>query len=126
MKIGVNTCIVGIGSNINPENNIQKMLAILGGKVKIIKLSSFIQTKPIGIDNQPDFTNGAVKIETPLSQEKLKHLLVSIEDELGRDRLAPKFGSRTMDLDIIIWNGNVVDQDYYTREFLKKSVQEIN
>jgi 2-amino-4-hydroxy-6-hydroxymethyldihydropteridine diphosphokinase len=121
-----NTCFIGIGSNINAEANIKKMLEILGSKVKIVKISPLIQTKPIGITGQPDFTNGALKIETPLSQDKLKSLLISIEDQLGRNRQAPKFGPRTMDLDIVIWNGRIVDDDFYSRSFLKESVQEIS
>lgn len=122
----INTCVIGIGSNINPEVNILKMLKILGKKVKIIKVSSFIQTKPIGIARQPDFTNGAVKIETRLSQEELKSLLISVEDELGRDRQSSKFGPRTIDLDIVVWNSKIVDQDFYLRDFLKKSVLEVS
>lgn len=121
-----NTCIIGVGSNINAEENIRKMLALLGSSVKILKISSFIKTKPLGLEGQPDFTNGALKIETPLSKEGLKSLLVSIENQLGRNRQTPKSGPRTMDLDIIIWNGEVADEDYYSRDFLQKSVNEIS
>jgi len=121
----VNIGIIGIGSNINARENIEKMLEILRVKTTILKVSSFIETRPIGITDQPDFTNGAVKIETGLSRDELKTVLVSIEDQLGRNRQAPKFGPRTIDLDIVIWNDEVVDEDYHTRDFLKRSVQEI-
>jgi 2-amino-4-hydroxy-6-hydroxymethyldihydropteridine diphosphokinase len=121
----MNECIIGIGSNINADRNISDMLEILKQKVDILKISSFIQTKPIGITNQADFTNGAVKIQTNLSEEKLKNLLKSIEDSMGRDRSQPKFGPRNIDLDIIVWNGTIVDPDYYTRDFLKSTVDEI-
>ncbi|MGC9355059.1 MAG: 2-amino-4-hydroxy-6-hydroxymethyldihydropteridine diphosphokinase [Mariniphaga sp.] len=121
-----NTAVIGIGSNINSKENISKMLEVLGKEVEILKVSSLLKTKPIGIENQPDFTNGAVKIQTGLNIRKLNHLLKSIEDRLGRDRSAPKFGPRTIDLDIVVWNGKIVDEDYYTRDFLQKSVQEIS
>ncbi len=121
-----NTCIIGIGSNIDAENNIQKMLKILDNQVEILKVSSFIKTKPVGIADQPDFTNGAVKIHTNLNTEELTKLLKSIEDKMGRDRSAPKFGPRNIDLDVVVWNGKIVDEDYYTRDFLKKSVDEIS
>lgn len=124
--MSVNTAVIGIGSNINAEINISKMLKILGSEVEILKVSSLLKTKPIGIKNQPDFTNGAVKIKTRLSREELNRLLKNIEDQLGRDRSAPKFGPRTIDLDIVVWNGKIVDEDYYTRDFLQKSVQEIS
>lgn len=120
-----NVAIIGIGSNIDADVNIPRMLEILGTKVEIIKVSSMMQTKPVGIVDQPDYTNGAVKIATPLSMEKLNHLLKEIEDDLGRDRSAPKYGPRTMDLDMVVWNGRIIDKDYYTRDFLRKSVQEV-
>jgi 2-amino-4-hydroxy-6-hydroxymethyldihydropteridine diphosphokinase len=90
-----------------------------------VKVSSFIKTKPIGIENQSEFTNGAVKIKTSLSREDLTVLLKAIEDQMGRDRTAPKFGPRNIDLDIVVWNGEIVDDDYYTRDFLQKSVNEL-
>lgn len=121
----MNEVIIGIGSNIDAETNISKMLEILKGYVEIVKVSSFIKTKPIGVENQPEFTNGAVKIITNLSQHELNDLLKEIEDKMGRDRTAPKFGPRNIDLDIVVWNGEIVDKDYYTRDFLQKSVSEI-
>lgn len=122
----MNTVIIGIGSNINAEFNIPKMLEMLQAKVEVVKVSAMIKTKPIGIENQPDYTNGAVKINTVLNQNNLTVLLKSIEDKMGRDRTAPKFGPRNIDLDIVVWNGEIVDNDYYTRDFLQKSVDEIS
>ncbi|WP_245792594.1 2-amino-4-hydroxy-6-hydroxymethyldihydropteridine diphosphokinase [Tangfeifania diversioriginum] len=120
-----NTSIISIGSNIDAEINISKMLEILGNEVEIIKVSSMLKTKPIGIENQPDFTNGVVKISTSRSKKDLKSLLKAIENQLGRNRKGPKFGPRTMDLDIVVWNGKIVDEDYYTRDFLRQSIDEI-
>ncbi len=121
----MNICIIGIGSNINAETNISKMLEILKSKVEVIKVSQFLKTKPIGIIDQPDFTNGAVKVKLELNQKKLIVLLKGIEDEMGRDRSNPKFGPRCIDLDIAVWNNEIVDKDYYTRDFLQKSVDEL-
>lgn len=121
----MNICIIGIGSNINAETNISKMLEILKSKVEVIKVSQFLETKPIGIIDQPDFTNGAVKVKLELNQKKLIVLLKGIEDEMGRDRSNPKFGPRCIDLDIAVWNNEIVDKDYYTRDFLQKSVDEL-
>ncbi len=122
----MNTVIIGIGSNIDAEKNISGMLKILKTQVQVIKVSSMLKTKPIGIENQPEFTNGAVKIKTSLNQENLTVLLKSIEDQMGRDRTAPRFGARTIDLDIVVWNGEIVDDDYYTRDFLQNSVRELS
>ncbi|NQU55077.1 MAG: 2-amino-4-hydroxy-6-hydroxymethyldihydropteridine diphosphokinase [Bacteroidetes bacterium] len=121
----MNICIIGIGSNINAETNISKMLEILKTKVEVVRVSIFLKTKPIGIIDQPDFTNGAVKVKSELNQKKLIVLLKGIEDEMGRDRSNPKFGPRCIDLDIAVWNNEIVDKDYYTRDFLQKSVDEL-
>jgi 2-amino-4-hydroxy-6-hydroxymethyldihydropteridine diphosphokinase len=121
----MNTAIIGIGSNIDSGKNIAQMLEILGSHVQIVKISTFLKTKPIGITNQPDFTNGAVKINTEFDRTNLEVLLKAIEDQMGRNRSAPKFGPRNIDLDLAVWNGEIVDNDYYTRDFLQKSVTEV-
>ena len=121
----MNTIIIGIGSNLDAETNIPIMLDILKTHVEILKVSTMLKTAPIGIVDQPEFTNGAVKIATDLNLEELTKLLKSIEDQMGRDRSAPKFGPRNIDLDIVVWNGKIVDKDYYTRDFLQKSVAEL-
>lgn len=121
----MNLVIIGIGSNIDADNNIPRMLQILGDKVEIVKVSSMIKTKPIGIEDQEDFTNGAVKVETQMTKDQLNTVLKQIEDQMGRDRTVPKFGPRCIDLDIVSWNGTIVDKDYYTRDFIQKSVAEL-
>jgi 2-amino-4-hydroxy-6-hydroxymethyldihydropteridine diphosphokinase len=121
----MNIVIIGIGSNMNADFNILQMLDILKSNVEVLKVSTMLITKPIGIVDQPDYTNGAVKIATDLNMEELTILLKSIEDQMGRDRSTPKFGPRNIDLDIAVWNGKIVDEDYYTRDFLQKSVGEL-
>lgn len=124
-KKALNTCIIGIGSNIDAENNIEKALEILHKKVTVLMLSEFLKTEPIGINTTSFFTNGAAKIETLLNQQELNKLLKTIENEIGRDRSKPKFSSRCIDLDIVVWNGKIVDDDYYTRHFLQKLVSQL-
>ncbi len=121
----MNECIIGIGSNINADENISKMIEILKREVDVKKVSDMIKTKPVGVENQPDYTNGAVKVNTELSRGNLKKLLKNIEDQLGRDRTVPKFYPRTIDLDIVVWNGEIVDDDYYTRDFLRECVRAV-
>ena len=122
---GKNIAIVAIGSNIDAEVNISCMLDLLGSEIKIVKVSKLVKTKPIGIKNQPDFINGAVKVETVKELNKLKEFLKEIEDRLGRDRSAPKFGPRTIDLDLVVWNGEIVHKEYFSREFVRVSVNEL-
>ena len=120
-----NEVVIGLGSNIDPEANLEQAVQELKSRFKVSKRSQWTRTKPIGIQDQPDFYNGALLMETELEQQSLKQELKRIEDILGRDRSLPKFGPRTIDLDILIWNKKVVDEDYYERDFLRKGVEEI-
>jgi len=117
--------VIGLGSNIDPEANLEQAVLELKSRFKVSKRSQWTRTKPIGIQDQPDFYNGALLMETELEQKNLKKELKRIEDIIGRDRSLPKFGPRTIDLDILIWNKKVVDEDYYVRDFLRKGVEEI-
>ena len=117
--------VIGLGSNIDPEANLEQAVQELESRFKVSKRSQWTRTKPIGIQDQPDFYNGALLMETELEQQSLKKELKQIEDIMGRDRSLPKFGPRTIDLDILIWNKKVVDEDYYKRDFLRKGVEEI-
>ena len=121
----MNECVIGIGSNINPESNIQGALMILKKEVQVKGVSSWTKTTPIGITDQDDFINGAVKIYTTMKREKLIRYLKKLEDRLGRDRTLPKFGPRVIDLDVIVWNSEIVDDDYYKRDFVKNAVDEL-
>lgn len=117
--------IIGIGSNIHPEENIYRAIDLLKQHTLLLKKSSFIETEPIGFTEQANFINGAVLIETEKSVDELKNLLHEIENQLGRIRTENKFGPRTIDLDIIMFDGIIIDKDFYTRDFLKKSVEEL-
>ncbi len=121
----MNDCIIGIGSNISPEKNIPEMLSMLATEIEIVKVSEMIQTKPIGIQEQADYTNGAVRIRTQMDLNSFTVYLKKLEDRMGRDRSEKKFGPRNIDLDILIWNDSIVDQDYFTREFLRQAASEL-
>jgi len=126
MASKMNVCIVGIGSNIDPEQHIESALTILRQGVAVKGVSTWVKTKPIGFSGQNDFINGAVKVQTAMSRTTFKKYLKNLENRLGRDRSLPKFGPRVIDLDIIVWNSKIVDDDYYTRDFVKHSVDELN
>ena len=121
----MNKTAIGIGSNINPVENIRLGIKKLKDIDPNLVCSSKLQTEPLGIKNQSDFINCAVYLRTEFSKDELNSELKRIEDELLRDRSAPKFGPRTLDLDIIIWNNEVVDKDYHEREFVKNCVDQV-
>jgi len=114
------TAYLGLGGNLgDPEEAIRKALALLeaDGSVKIIGVSSFYRTEPVGmarIEGQaiPWFVNAVAKICTPLSPEKLLERCLSIEQQLGRDRSHnPAYTgalSRTLDVDILFYGDSIV------------------
>lgn len=122
----MNLVIVGVGSNIDPVENIEKAKQLISQKHTIVKSSGFIKTKPIGFKDQADFLNGGWLIKTSLSNKLFKQFLTGIEDKLGRVRNDNKDGPRTIDLDIVVWNGHLVDSEYYERDFLQTIVKELD
>jgi 2-amino-4-hydroxy-6-hydroxymethyldihydropteridine diphosphokinase len=121
----MNTAVISLGSNIHPQENIAQARELLKHHFHIIRESSLLSTAPIGIKDQPDFLNGTILLETASSLETFKVALKMIEDQLGRKREDPNFGPRSIDLDVIIWNNQIIDQDFYTRDFLKALTLEI-
>ena len=119
------TVIVGLGSNIDPQKNIPAARRLLAQEFHVLKESAFVRTKPIGYSDQEDFVNGSVYLETSLKQDALKTKLKQLEKLLGREVSAIKFGPRTIDMDIVVFNGKVVNKDFYERDFLKKAVLEL-
>lgn len=121
----MNHVVVGLGSNIAPEQNIPKAKEILAQKCSILAESRFAMTKSVGDTQQSDFMNGTVLLETELDSNRLKAELKKIESRLGRGENHSHETPRTIDLDIVLWNGAVVDQDFYKRDYLKESVLEL-
>ena len=118
----MNRAVISVGSNIDPFSNIVKAVKLLGQIVNILAQAPQVKTKPIGILNQRDFINGAFLIETSMAQTALKDQLKEIEKQLGRVKQVEKFGPRTIDLDIAVWNGQIVDKDFYERDFLRDAI----
>lgn len=126
-------CYLGLGSNLgNRHEYILKALSELSLKVKIIKNSEIIETKPYGNLNQPDFLNRVSKIETELKPVKLLKICTEIEKKLGRKR-TQKWAARTIDIDILFYGNEIFQSDELTiphpeiqkRRFVLKSLNEI-
>ena len=121
----MNQAIVALGSNIDSQKNIALAREILAKDFEVIAETDWFSTKPVGYAQQPDFLNGAVLIHTVLKLEQLRQHLKRIEDTLGRRRGVLTFGPRTVDLDIVVWNGKLLDPDFYERDYLKKAVLDL-
>lgn len=73
---------------------------------RVVAISSFYRTPPLGPQDQPDYLNAAVALETELSAEDLLTHTQRIELEHGRVRKAERWGPRTLDIDIMLF-GNL-------------------
>ena len=85
------------------------MVELDRGPLRLIKVSSLLETEPFGNKNQPNFVNAVVVIDTALAAESLLRRLHMIERSAGRRR-AKRWGPRTLDLDIIDYHGLVKTQ----------------
>ena len=104
---------IGLGSNLgNKKEKIISAIGLMNEKCKIIKLSSFYKTEPVGYKDQDWFLNCAAKFQTELKPNGLLGFLQSIEEKLGRLRII-KNGPRTIDLDILFY-GTLIIKDNNT------------
>ena len=92
---------LSIGSNINATKNIEFAIKELDLILSNINKSSIYQTKSIGFEGD-DFLNLVVSGDSSLNFDELNLKLKKIEDFSGRDRNAPKFSARTLDIDIVL------------------------
>lgn len=100
--------------------------------IEVKKISTLIETKPYGNENQDDFLNGAIKVETMLSPRELLKVCQKLEDEAGRVR-EEHWGPRTLDLDILIYDDLIMETeelviphpDMMNRDFVLKPMTEI-
>ena len=74
------------------------------------RLSSLRETEPWGYEDQPSFLNAAAEIEWGQIPRALLDRLLEIERELGRTREGPRYGPRTIDLDLLLFGEEVVDE----------------
>jgi 2-amino-4-hydroxy-6-hydroxymethyldihydropteridine diphosphokinase len=121
----MNQVVIGLGSNIDPERNLAAALRRIALAHRELARSRLVETEPIGIREQPKFQNGAVLIETDFDRPALADWLRDLETELGRTRDGHKYGPRTIDLDILVFNGKVVHRDFHEREFVRDCVLEV-
>jgi 2-amino-4-hydroxy-6-hydroxymethyldihydropteridine diphosphokinase len=104
---------VGLGANLGDrERTIRAALERLDAddQVEVVRVSSLRETDPIGYEDQPRFLNGAAALESTLGPRELLDLLLAVERELGRRRDGPRFGPRTIDLDLLLYGDETVDE----------------
>jgi 2-amino-4-hydroxy-6-hydroxymethyldihydropteridine diphosphokinase len=104
---------VGLGANLGDrEATIGRAVELLREvrETEVVAVSSLRETEPVGLEDQPRFMNGAVALETALTPRALLGELLEIERRLGRTRGGPRFGPRTIDLDLLVCGDTEIDE----------------
>ena len=126
---------IALGSNLNnPRDQLKKAIKLIRAipDCVITAESSVYQTKPVGPQNQPDFMNQVIAVETELSAHELLHALQAIENKMGRVRTV-HWGPRVIDCDIILFGDDVINTaeltvphpEYQKRDFVLRPLYEI-
>ena len=110
-KVTATRVFVGLGSNLGDrELNLRRALVRLE-QLGSVRVSSFRETDPVGVTDQPKFLNAAAELATDLSPRELLERLLEIERELGRDRATERrWGPRVIDLDLLLFGEEAIDE----------------
>jgi 2-amino-4-hydroxy-6-hydroxymethyldihydropteridine diphosphokinase len=98
---------VGLGSNLGDRERLIREAAELIGAVRV---STVIETEPWGHTDQPLFLNAVAELETLLAPRRLLDHLLDVERRLGRERVGPQWGPRTIDLDLLLYGDEILDE----------------
>jgi 2-amino-4-hydroxy-6-hydroxymethyldihydropteridine diphosphokinase len=105
---------VGLGANLGDrEATIRRAVELLAATpgIELVAVSTLRETDPVGYADQPRFLNGVAALETELAPRGLLDRLLAVERELGRVRgEGPRFGPRTIDLDLLLYGDEVVEK----------------
>lgn len=124
---------LSLGSNVGDrEATLRDAIARLEAVGRVISVSSFYETEPVEVTDQPWFVNCAVGLETMLTAEQLMARLLQIEGEMGRRRTRKK-GPRTIDIDILLFGDlmlntaelNIPHPSMQSRRFVLEPLAEI-
>ncbi len=108
----MNRVFLSLGSNINKEENLPTAIALLRKLCNVDQVASVYETAPVGLTDQPNFWNTAVQITTPRDPTQIKQEIIGlIEKKLKRQRSSDKNAPRTIDVDIALFNDEVVAFD---------------
>lgn len=108
---------IAVGSNLaSPLEQVNAAVNAIGEipDSQIVAISSFYRTPPLGPQDQPDYLNAAVALETTLEPDTLLDHTQRIELQQGRVRKAERWGPRTLDLDIMLFGDRVINSERLT------------
>jgi len=109
----VTLAYIGFGANLGArEETVQRAVELLGAEsgVDLVGVSSFSETDPVGMVDQPRFLNAAAALETELGPRALLDVLLDLERRLGRVRDGTRWGPRVVDLDLLVYGDEIVEE----------------
>jgi 2-amino-4-hydroxy-6-hydroxymethyldihydropteridine diphosphokinase len=109
----VTRAYIGLGANLGDrERTIRAAVRALAedDAIEVVALSTLRETEPVGVGEQPLFLNGAALLETTLGARELLDRLLAVEQRFGRARVPGEHGPRTLDLDLLLYGDEMVDE----------------
>jgi 2-amino-4-hydroxy-6-hydroxymethyldihydropteridine diphosphokinase len=105
---------LSLGSNVGDRvNHLREAITRLESVSRVVSVSSFYETEPIEVTNQPWFLNCAIEVETTKMPKQFMAAVLGIEQELGRQRTRHK-GPRSIDIDILLFGNTILDSPELT------------
>ena len=104
---------VGLGANLGDrERTLREAVDALADEqgVEVVSVSPLRETEPVGVGEQPFFLNGVVELETTLTARELLGRLLAVEQRFGRVRIPGEHGPRPLDLDLLLYGDEVIDE----------------
>jgi 2-amino-4-hydroxy-6-hydroxymethyldihydropteridine diphosphokinase len=102
---------VGLGGNLGDRcSYLERALDLLDRdpEIRVADVSSFRDTEPVGYVDQPRFLNAVAAVETELGPRELLERMLAVERVLGRERAGPRYGPRTIDLDLLLYGDEAI------------------
>jgi len=104
------TVYIGVGSNIDRDESIRAGIKMLRQEFNNVRLSRIYESSAVGFEGD-NFYNLVAAMETDLNPQSLQDKLHEIESQFGRVRGGPRYVSRTLDLDLLLYDDLVCDED---------------
>jgi len=109
----VTRAYAGLGANLGDrERMLRAAVDALAAEegIEVVSVSTLRETEPVGVGEQPRFLNGAAELETTLTARELLDRLLAVEQRFGRVRIPGEHGPRTLDLDLLLYGDEAIDE----------------
>jgi 2-amino-4-hydroxy-6-hydroxymethyldihydropteridine diphosphokinase len=109
----VTRAYVALGANLGDrERTLRAAVDALAAEegIEVVAVSTLRDTEPVGVGAQPRYLNGAAELETTLTARELLDRLLAVEQRFGRVRVPGEHGPRTLDLDLLLYGDEAIDE----------------